>query len=155
MTDEQELLELLKKAECFDMLQSSSLDLVSTRMRRETFEPGDTICTEGDPADWMFVVIAGDLSVIKQAEGVPPVEISTLTMGDVGGLMSLFEAEVRSATLKAKSTVELGILDHLTFSRLLQKDKDLAFGILTYMSQRTRRDSEVLAKLQALSGNTD
>jgi signal transduction histidine kinase len=135
---------LLSRVECFAALDEASLQLLEQRMRTEHFPTGKVVCREGDDAEWMFIVAEGELAVMKQAEG-GPVQVASLGEGDFGGMMSLFESQPRSATLIARADTTLWVLDHDTFTRLLEANADLSRHMLRFMSKRLRRDTGDLA----------
>ncbi len=140
-----QLTDVLRKVECFASLDDKTLTLLQQEMNRREYSAGDIICHEGDMADWMFVVGDGEVGVVKKAEDGTPVQVAVLEAGEVGGVMSLFEHAPRSATLQARDKVTLWILGHSTFKEILSNNGELAFALLTHMSQGLRRDSFNLA----------
>ncbi len=139
------LRELLEKAEWFRALDSEELAWLEQRMRPRTYGPGETICNEGDPGRWMFIVASGEVAVVSRVEDGTEVQVAVLRHGDCGGMMSLFEDAPRSATLRARDTVELWVLDHDAFHQLLQASARLSSAMLAFMSQRLREDAHNLA----------
>ena len=67
--------------------------------------------------DWMFIVASGAIAVIKKADDGAPVRVATLRKGEFGGMMGLFEAMPRSATLRVCEPLTLWVLDHATWAR--------------------------------------
>ncbi len=139
------LRELLRKAEWFRALEGQELTWLEQRMRLRRYGAGETICNEGDPGRWMFIVGSGEVGVVSRAEDGTEVQIAVLRRGDCGGMMSLFEDTPRSATLRARNAVELWTLDHATFQQLLQTSTSLSSAMLAFMSQRLREDAQNLA----------
>ncbi len=145
MADSGCLHEFLQDVECFASLDADALRSLENRMRLVAYDRGDTVCEEGEPGHWMFVVESGELAVLKNAEGESPIQVALLHPGDFGGMMSLFDQEPRSATLVARSPTRLWILSHETFEELLQANHAFAMKMLRFLSQRMRRDSHNLA----------
>lgn len=145
MPNQPSLKDMLRRAQCFASLGEPALSLLEQRMRMAAYEPGDTICEEGEPGDWMFIVASGEIAVLKTAEDGAHIQVATLCSGDLGGMMSLFEQEPRSATLRAREGGQLWVLDHDAFQQLLDTSHELAKAMLTFLSRRTRRDSDKLA----------
>ena len=102
---------LLKKVDCFSSLDDGSLALLEGNMRTEPFPEGATICSEGDAADWMFIVASGEVRVEKSTEDGGVIQVAVLKTGDVGGMQSLFEKTPRAATLRAHVDTQLWVLD--------------------------------------------
>ncbi len=136
---------LLAQVECFADLDADSLGRLERGMRTERYAAGDTVCREGDPAAWMFIVESGELAVMKTTDGGAPVQVATLGAGDFGGMMSLFERQPRSATLIARADAVLWVLDHETFNQLLDDSATLSRHVLAFFSRRLRRDTGDLA----------
>ncbi|HPO12661.1 MAG TPA: cyclic nucleotide-binding domain-containing protein [Candidatus Hydrogenedentes bacterium] len=132
--------------DCFASLEESALGIIEEGVCTVRFQPGEVICNEGDPGDWMFIVGSGEVSVIRTTEDGTPVHVAALRAGDFGGIMSLFDEEPRSATLRARDAVELWTLSHDTFQHLIERNAKLARAMLAFMSRRMRHDSHSLAK---------
>lgn len=78
----------------------------------EEFYEGDEIVIEGNYGNWMWVVLEGVVEISKQTpEG--PLSILRLSDGAYVGSISSFltESSVRTATAKAMTRVQLGMLD--------------------------------------------
>jgi CRP/FNR family transcriptional regulator, cyclic AMP receptor protein len=106
-----------------------------------TFEAGETIFHEGDPASGMFVVQAGevDLSV-----GTMLVE----TVGEDGffGEMGLIESEPRTATAIARTPCRLVEVDLEMFKRQVSRNPFFAIEVMRTLSQRLRRADSALER---------
>lgn len=98
----------------------------------------EIVVQQGDSGNCMFAVQEGILAVMKEHEGRPPVQIAELKQGDIFGEMSIFEKEIRSATVKAVGEARVLTVDKKTFLRRVQEDPSLAFNLVRMMSQRIR-----------------
>jgi CRP-like cAMP-binding protein len=117
-------------------------------MRKEglgkTYADGDAIITQGEIGDCMFVVQAGEVEVLQDADGDPQ-RLAVLGPGSFFGEMAIFERETRSATVRAKGEARVLTVDKRTLLRRIKKDPLLAFNILRTMSGRIRElNAEVL-----------
>ena len=78
----------------------------------EGFHDGDEIVQEGNHGDWIWVILEGTAEIIKETEGAP---IEILRIGDgafLGSVAALISGgRVRSATIKAVGSVQLGMID--------------------------------------------
>lgn len=147
MNNKLHLFRLLKKVSCFSGLEEETLRLVQNKMQPVIFKSGDIICTEGETGDWMFIIDAGEVSVLRQGKNGELVEIATLHSGDIGGEMSLFGQGTRTATLRARENTKIWKLDYATFQQLIDEHAALAKGLLSNLSQHLSRESSVLASL--------
>jgi D-lactate dehydrogenase len=146
--------EFLRKLEAFATLDEEALILVERKMTKVVFSAGDYLCKEGEPGKSMFVINSGEVEVIKKGENNIEVGITILKPGEVAGVMSLFEDDVRSASLRARGEVDAWVLDKETFTHiLLSNECGLAKNMLSYMSRKLRQETYTVAKL--LSGDLD
>jgi CRP/FNR family cyclic AMP-dependent transcriptional regulator len=108
---------------------------------------GEVVCCQGDPGDWMFVVQAGEMEVLRTEGGVE-VPVGVLSPGDVFGEMAIFEKQPRSATVRTKGEARVLTLDKRAFLRHVHEDPSMAFRILQKMSSRIRGLNEELSRLK-------
>jgi D-lactate dehydrogenase len=147
------LKDLLKGNDAFSSLDDGSLALMQEKMSKVEYGDGEYLCREGEEADRMYVIAAGDVEVVKRGEKDIDVIVTILKAGEVAGIMSLFEYDVRSAGMRARGRVETWVLDKETFSLVLAKESGLARKMLAYLSRRLRAETYTVAKL--LSGDMD
>ena len=63
--------------------------------------PGDTIFREGDPAREMYVVLDGEIEVLKKSRRGRETRVAILGPNDCFGEMSIIDMQPRSATVRA------------------------------------------------------
>ncbi len=72
------------------------------------YEPGQDIVREGDVGQSLYIIRSGEVEVVKQgANGEPPTVLATLGPGDHFGEVAVFQRVRRTATVRAKTRVEL------------------------------------------------
>ena len=102
------------------------------------YKDGEVVARQGELGDVMLVIQEGQLAVFKEHEGRLPVRVAVLNKGDIFGEMSIFEPEIRTATVQAIGEARVLTVDKKTFFRRIQEDPTLAFNIVRMMSQRIR-----------------
>jgi CRP/FNR family cyclic AMP-dependent transcriptional regulator len=110
-----------------------------------TYQDGEVIVNQGDVGDCMYVVQSGTVEVLALREGAL-IPLRVLGAGEIVGEMSLFDREVRSATVRAKGTARILTVDRRTFLSRVQEDPSLAFNIVKTMSRRIRELSNELTR---------
>jgi NADH dehydrogenase len=90
----------------------------SFAIRREHFEPGEIIFREGDRGDWLYVVIEGEVEVIRTVPGKGDVTLRTLGPGECFGEVALVSDRARTATVRSRSSVNLLAVDRDAFHAL-------------------------------------
>ena len=141
--------EVLSEMELFSSLDPESLEQVKGHMKFVSLESGDILCSEGDPGNRMYVVVTGVIRVLKKGKGGKTVVIASLHPGEAAGIMSLFEEEPRSATLKAFGKVELWEIDKQTFQQLLETHTSISQSLLASLSRYLRRETKIVAELSS------
>lgn len=75
---------------------------------RVMYEPGQDIVREGEVGQSLFIIRSGEVEVLRRAlSGGPPELLATLRAGDHFGEMAVFRRMRRTATVRAKTRVEL------------------------------------------------
>lgn len=114
----------------------------------KVYANGEHIVRQGDVGNCMYVVQAGHLEVLKEHHD-GHVRVAVLNVGDVFGEMSVFEREVRSASVRALGEARVLTVDKKTFLRRIQEDPPLAFNLVKMMSRRIRVLTEEVASMKA------
>lgn len=109
------------------------------------YKDGEVVVRQGETGDCMYVVQDGEVEVLASEEG-RDIALRTLGPGEIIGEMSLFDREVRSATVRAKGEARLLTIDKATFLRRVHEDPSLALQIVRNMSRRIRDLSRELAQ---------
>ena len=99
----------------------------------ERFAAGAKIFRQGDPGDYMYVVIEGEVDVLAGGS-----YIRTLHPGDIFGEMSLIDAAPRSADTVAKTDCVLAPVDERRFLFLVHETPMFALHMLEVMARRLR-----------------
>lgn len=114
------------------------------------YPDGQVIVREGEVGDCMYVVQSGAVEVVRGLDGSEQ-RLAVLEAGDFFGEMSMFEKEVRSATVRAKGEARVLKVDKKTLLRRIKEDPYLAVTILQTMSHRIRDMNAELARARNAS----
>jgi CRP-like cAMP-binding protein len=102
-----------------------------SRIRR--FHEGATIVVAGQPGDTLYVVLDGEVSVVRR-------KLPTITrgMGSFFGEMALLDGGPRSATVVAKGPVVSLTISRSGFQKLLRKEPAISAALLKELATRLR-----------------
>lgn len=108
---------------------------------------GNLIFKEGEEGDTVAYILAGRVEVLKK------VNSHEVVLGDVGagefvGEMSVIEGRPRAASVRAKTDVELRLLDRDEFTARVGHEPEVALQIIVRLSERLRGANEQIAELQ-------
>ncbi len=129
----------LKGIEIFEGLSVSELAAVASVTEEMTFPAGEIVIREGDPGDTMYLIIEGEVSVIKDAGTETEFELDRIREGDYFGEMALFEDLVRSATIKTQAPSRFLVLDKGEFKEIVKEYPEIALHICKVLSRRLRK----------------
>jgi CRP-like cAMP-binding protein len=100
------------------------------------FQPGEVIFSEGDPADHVYFIEAGTVSVFLH-EFTNRVEIGQRAAGSFLGEMAVISQGKRTASVSAMTDTTLVVLDKEQFHKLMATDSKVNEMISHVMAQRT------------------
>lgn len=120
--------------------------LFSDAASRQTYAAGEVIFHTGDYADRMYVVVQGELLLTLHGS-----EIDRLTAGDLFGEMGMVENRPRNGTVTAVSESTLIPIDRLRFATLVRQHPGFATRVMTIISARLRRRTELEVNRRALA----
>jgi CRP-like cAMP-binding protein len=114
---------------------------------------GETIFREGDDANAMYVVLAGEMEVTKKSHGNVEARVAVLGPGDWFGEMSIVDIQPRSATVRALAPGRLLRFTAADLDALYRHDvRSYAIIVLNLareLSRRLRVADGILADLIA------
>ena len=114
---------------------------------------GEAIFREGDEANAMYVVLAGEMEVTKKSRGAVDARVAVLGPGDWFGEMSIVDIQPRSATVRALAPGRLIRISAADLDALYRHDvRSYAIIVLNLareLSRRLRVADGILADLIA------
>jgi len=111
-----------------------------------TWEVGSTVVVEGDIADSMFIIHAGELRAVVAGEGGKVVELNTLGAGEIFGELMLSGSR-RAATVQVTNRARLTRVTRSEVERVLAARPDLAFHLIQSLVQRVRTLTSTVGRL--------
>lgn len=96
-------------------------------------QPGDVLCEEGTPGEYFYMIVNGEAEVRKAQKVVRIME-----PGEVFGEMALLTGEPRSATVVARTPMELYQLHQEHFNSVLAWSPHLAWALSRALARRLR-----------------
>jgi len=122
-------------------------------VERHHFEPGTMIVRRGDPADALYFLVSGQVSVIVELAQGGVKRLSTLSPGMGFGESALIAGGVRSADVRADTAVECCTLSADAFARLEHERPSLMIRLLHNLLHSTANTAKRLTvEVAALEG---
>lgn len=111
-----------------------------------SFAAGDKIFGQDDLGTEMFIILEGEVDIIKNIGGEAH-NLSHLEKGDFFGEMAILEAVPRTADAIAKTDVRLLVINGSQFDEMLRKNPEIAVRIIRKYSKRLREANALLERL--------
>ncbi len=109
------LLSIAHKSFILSSLDEKDLNTVLDAMEEKPFFAGETVITEGERGDLLYVVEKGELDCYKKENF-----LKTYYEGESFGELALLYNAPRAATIKARTDSVLWALDRLTFNHIVK-----------------------------------
>lgn len=138
-----EVLSRLTHVEMLHNLSPSEVQAIIPLLKPIAVEPGALICQEGDPGNALFVIVEGEAEIYKGQQFM-----ALLGAGEMFGEMALLTGEERSATVVARTPMEMYELDKSDFDGMLTRSPHLASGLSRILARRLRETTQNRAKLR-------
>jgi predicted acylesterase/phospholipase RssA/CRP-like cAMP-binding protein len=106
---------------------------------------GETLFTQGDPPDYLYIVVHGRLEVVVARESGEHSVVARLGPGACVGEMALLTGEPRSATVRAVRNSELARLSKREFDLMLDGHSRAATEIARTLVRRLRETTVTAA----------
>lgn len=133
----------LEEFDLVEGLDEGSIAVLRDVLKVRRFKPGDTIVSMGDPADSLFFLASGQVSVCIDLAGGASRRLTTCTPGMLFGEMAILERRPRSAVVRADTEAECWELAIDDFEHLTATHPDIKVKLLENfarsLSTRVRR----------------
>jgi len=151
--DAQVLAHDLRNVGLFGALPERVLDDLARELQQLELPAGTYVFREGEAASCMFVVVQGDVEVLKKSRSGIDSRVAVLGPGDWFGEMSIIDVQPRSATVLTVSPTRLVKITAADLDRLYRADVKayalIVQNIARELSRRLRVADGILADLIA------
>jgi hypothetical protein len=129
----------LKSIEIFEGLSVGELAAVASVTEEASFDEQQVVIQQGDPGNTLYLVIDGEVAVIKLQEDGSELELDRIGSGDYFGEMALFEQIPRTATIRTVKPCRMLLLHKQQFDEMVREYPQIALEICKVLSSRIRK----------------
>jgi serine phosphatase RsbU (regulator of sigma subunit) len=130
---------LISQVPLFANLPSQEHAYLAATLRQVTYPSGALLFREGDFGEHFYIVLEGQLEIIKAFGTASELMLDARGSGEFVGEMSMFNRDnVRTATVRARGLTRLLKMHHSEFDALMHRHPDLAYEIVRVLSTRLR-----------------
>jgi len=159
--DENDVPETLMEVPFLEAFTKEHLDQVLHASAFIECDPGDVIIAEGDQASRIFILLAGEVAVVKGGDQL----VTMNHTGDIFGELAALEDEVRSASVVAVEESFCLAVDQKFLEHVLPKEDNAPFYAALYefiaklttmrLKETSRHLAEIDMELRQLRGERD
>jgi len=121
-------------------------------MKWQTYRSGEAIFQEGESSDAAYLIISGEVQIVKDLKGDNPKTIAVVRAGEYIGEMGAIDDQPRSASALAQGSVVCMPVTPEEFMDLLLKHPGEAIDLLKILFERLRTATSKLARLEQAQG---
>ena len=147
-------LSVLRQHPMFRDLGSEALDQLCRYAKHTSLRRGATICSKGDPGNFLFIVISGTVKISVSSPDGRNAILNLINAGDLFGEVAVLDGHARTADAIANTNCEIFVLDRRDFLPFVRSQPELAMRLIELLCTRLRWTSDQVEQviLQDLPG---
>ncbi len=126
----------LEETDFFRALGESRLARVRSRLQLRPFGPGEYFYFESQPAEYLWVVCAGEVRTFKTSSGGRVMTIERLRPGDLFGMATIVDKSKYSESAQGVVSGEAWRAHRRLLSTLVREEPELGHELLTIVAMR-------------------
>ncbi len=126
----------LRRVDFLDVLSDEMLQELAEKVSTRRYAAGERILKQGEEGDQLFIVEHGEVAVVLEPDGSPPIELARLDKGKFFGEMSLMTGAKRTASVRATRECAVLVVGKSEFQHTLQQAPELAEKISAILATR-------------------
>jgi len=143
---------VLKHNFLFQGLPEATLDAIAGLARRQKFEKGAMIFSQGDDGDALYGVATGQVRISTSDDKGHEVFLNMLGPGETFGEIALLDGLPRTASATATMSSSLVVIPRAQFLSHLERDPGLSVHLMKLLCGRLRWVSDLVEESAFLAG---
>ncbi len=139
--------ELLADNPLFSPLPAQERARIEKRLVRRSFARDEPIFWEGDPAEWLVIVVEGRVKMVKHSESGRETILATFGPGQVVGEVGVLIGDVYPASAQAIEPSVTAGLRRAEYIELVRAYPDLAWALLQELGRRLQNAHETIRSM--------
>lgn len=130
--------EILSRVALFSLMKRKDLRRIAKLARHHSYKKGEVIVREGARDGRLFIIISGEVKVIKNLGGRDEKPLRVLGPDNYFGEMALIDDHVRTASVVAKEETKVLSLYQWNIREEIKKYPSIAVELLQTLGRRLR-----------------
>ena len=136
--------ETLRNIPLFAGLPTARLKLIAYTAEVVSFEPGEVIVRQGDPADAVYIIAEGEAEVLLTDDEGQDLSLGTMGRNTLFGEIGVLCQGRRTTTVKAKERVVTFKISARLFLDLVRTSPEIGMQVMTVLAERLERSTRRL-----------
>jgi CRP-like cAMP-binding protein len=128
--------DLLKQHALFAKLSDDDIDTLAPSTRVKTYKTGQMIIMEGRVGAAFFIIVSGNVEVVKGIASEKPEVLSSMGPGDFFGEIATMKHVTRSASVRALTETQCLVIQRLHFDSYIERFPDLLAKVESALAAR-------------------
>lgn len=138
--------------EVFSFLRPEQVEAISDRAERVAFPAGAVVYERGEPADHLYTVLDGEVTLRLPTEGGFSVVVDQVERGELFGSCVCFQRSDYALTAQCTQDCELLKIESGALKELMDRDLQMGYALQTRISAiYFGRYLETMRKLQVIT----
>lgn len=133
--------DLLKQTALFAELSADDVSKLSPSTRLETYHPAHVILREGRVGTAFYLLVSGQVEVVKGISGPAPTVLAKLGPGDFFGEIAALIHVTRSASVRAVTETQCLVIHRLDLDSYIERYPVIAAKVETAIASRFGKES--------------
>jgi len=125
----------LENVSLFAFMNEEQLQAVARIMSERWEENGVYHCHQGDEGDEMYIIVEGEVEIIKESQGEGRV-IYLAQKGEAIGEMQVLSRSARAAAMRSKGDVHLLVIEGAHFRSLMHQYPDMSDRVIQMLVEK-------------------
>ena len=130
--------DILSKISLFSLMKKRDLRRIAKLAKHHSYKKGDLIVREGDRDGRLFIIISGEVGVVKDLGGESEKLLRVFTSYNYFGEMALIDDYIRTASVVAGKDTEVLSLDQWNIREEIRKYPSIAIELMQTLGRRLR-----------------
>ncbi len=142
------LIPLLQKNRIFKSVPLEELEKLAALFRRKYYPRGVRICREGEVSNEFYILVSGQVRVLKKTESGDEIEFAYLSPGDFFGDMPLLASEPRLTSVEVVIDAEVLEITRDEFEKAIETHIPILKNLVELLSFKLRQKRETIQSQQ-------
>jgi CRP/FNR family cyclic AMP-dependent transcriptional regulator len=135
----------LSRVSLFKRLDAQELEKLAHEVDQVHFKAGQTVFSESDRGDALYVIESGSVRIWVLDEDIEPVTLSELKPGDFFGELAVLDRGPRSSNATAITDIELHRLSSDDFQQFLLEHPETSIDVICEIGARLRQTNSLVS----------